>query len=96
VVDRFLVPATPEPHISCNLRGTAEFGERDVGGEWITRQIGAGDLFVTRSRTPYEVRFESPAGQQLDNVSLHIAVEPASRLTCSDSDMFFVGGNVET
>jgi AraC family transcriptional regulator len=76
VVDRFLVPATPEPHISCNLRGTAEFRERDVGGAWITRQIRAGDMFVTRSRTPYEVDFKSPPGEELDNLSIHIAVEP--------------------
>jgi AraC family transcriptional regulator len=76
VVDRLLAPATPEPHISCTLRGMAEFRERDVGGKWITRQIRAGDLFVTRSRTPYEVAFESPAGQELDNLSLHIAIEP--------------------
>jgi AraC family transcriptional regulator len=76
VVDRFLVPATPEPHISCNLGGMAEFQERDVGGAWVTRQIRAGELFVTRSRTPYEVRFQSPAGQELDNLSLHLAVEP--------------------
>lgn len=76
VVDRFLVPATPEAHISCTLRGTAEFRERDVGGAWITRKIHPGDLFVTRSRTPYEVGFQSPPGQELDNLSLHIAVEP--------------------
>jgi AraC family transcriptional regulator len=76
VVDRLLIPATPEPHISCNLHGRAEFQERDVGGKWITREIHAGDLFVTRSRTPYEVRFESPAGKELENLSLHIAVEP--------------------
>src|SRR3954469_20135779 len=76
VVDRFLVPATPEPHISCNLQGMAEFQERDVGGAWITRQLHAGELFVTRSRTPYEVRFQSPAGQELDNLSLHLALDP--------------------
>lgn len=76
VVDRLLVPATPEPHISCNLGGMAEFRERDVGGAWITRQIRGGDLFVTRSRTPYEVRFQSPPGQELDTLSLHLAVEP--------------------
>jgi AraC family transcriptional regulator len=76
VVDRLLIPATPEPHIACNLRGLAEFQERDVGGKWITRQIRSGDLFVTRSRTPYEVRFESPAGQELENLSLHIGIEP--------------------
>jgi AraC family transcriptional regulator len=76
VVDRLLIPATPEPHISCNLRGLTVFQERDVGGKWITREIRAGDLFVTRSRTPYEVSFESPTGEELDNLSLHIAVEP--------------------
>jgi len=76
VLDRFLVPATPEPHISCTLRGTAEFQERDIGGAWITRKIQAGDLFVTRSRTPYEVCLQSPPGQELDNLSLHIAIEP--------------------
>ena len=76
VVDRFLVPATPEPHISCNLRGVAEFRERDVGGAWITRQIRAGDLFVTRSVTPYEVRFQSRPGEELETLSLHIAIEP--------------------
>ncbi len=76
VVDRFLVPATPEAHISCTLRGLAEFRERDPGGNWITRQIRPGDLFVTRSRTPYEVAFQSPPGQELDVLSLHVAVEP--------------------
>jgi AraC family transcriptional regulator len=76
VVDRLLVPATPEPHISCTLGGTAEFRERDVGGAWIARKIRAGDLFVTRSRTPYEVGFQSPQGQELEVLSLHIAVEP--------------------
>src|SRR5215213_9280563 len=83
VVDRLLVPATPEPHISCNLGGMAEFQERDVGGAWISRQIRAGELFVTRSRAPYEVRFESPPGQRLDNLSLHIGVSltPWNRCT---------------
>jgi len=76
VVDRFLVPATPEPHISCTLRGTAEFRERDVGGAWITRKLRAGDLFVTRSRMPYEVDFKSPSGEELETLSLHVAVEP--------------------
>ena len=62
VVDRLLVPATAEPHISCNIAGSAEFLERDPGGNWITRQIRPGDSFVTRSRTPYEVSFRSPPG----------------------------------
>ena len=76
VVDRLLVPATAEPHISCNIAGSAEFLERDPGGNWVTRQIRRGDSFVTRSRTPYEVSFRSPPGEALESISMHVAVEP--------------------
>src|SRR6266446_8731726 len=63
-VDRFLVPATPEPLITCGLAGSAEFRERELGETWVTRQIGRGDIFVTRSKTPYEVRFRSRLGEE--------------------------------
>ena len=76
VVDRFLVPATSEPLISCGLAGTAEFREREPGGPWLTRHLRPGDLFVTRSKTPYEVSFRSPAGEELQTVQVHVAVEP--------------------
>jgi AraC family transcriptional regulator len=75
VVDRFLVPATPEPLISCSLAGSAEFRERDVGGAWVTRLIGRGHIFVTRSRTPYEVSHRTPVGERLEIVQVHIAVD---------------------
>jgi hypothetical protein len=52
VVDRFLVPATPEPLIACTLSGSAEFEERNVGQAWVTRHLRRGDLFVTHSRPP--------------------------------------------
>ena len=45
VVDRLLVPATTEPLITCNAKGSAEFRERDVGGAWITRKIEPGAMF---------------------------------------------------
>ena len=76
VVDRFLVPATAEPHISCNIGGSAEFLERDPGGAWIKRQVGKGTSFVTGSRIPYEVSFRSPVGEELETISLHLAVAP--------------------
>jgi AraC family transcriptional regulator len=75
VVDRLLVPATPEPQIVCQLGGSAEFRERDLGENWITHQLRRGDLFVTRSKVPYEVRFTSPSGQELDSISIHLAVD---------------------
>ena len=75
MVDRFLVPATPEPLISCGLAGSAEFRERELGETWVTRQIGRGDIFVTRSKTPYEVRHSSRVGEQLEIIQVHVAVD---------------------
>ncbi len=76
VVDRLLVPATAEPLITCVIRGMAKFEEREVGAAWLTRQLQRGDIFVTRSRTPYELQWESPAGEELDSILIHLAVEP--------------------
>jgi hypothetical protein len=75
VVDRFLVPATAEPHISCTIVGSAEFLERDPGGKWLTRHIRRGDIFVTRSRTPYEISFRSPAGEELETIAIHVGID---------------------
>ena len=57
VVDGFLVPATAEPLITCHLNGSAEFQERDIGAAWLLRQVRRGDIFVTGSKTPYELRW---------------------------------------
>ena len=75
VVDSYLVPATPEPLISCQLKGSAQFSERDVGQSWIVREVRDRDLFVTRSRTPYEVAFRSAAGEELEVIQIHIAID---------------------
>lgn len=75
-VDSFLVPATAEPLITCQLAGAGEFLERDLGGEWIKRQLGRGDIFITRSKLPYEVRWSSPPGGEIEIIQIHLAVEP--------------------
>src|SRR5437773_11428156 len=63
VVDGFLVPATPEPLVSCGLAGSGDFREREIGGAWLTASIGTGHSFVTRSGTPYECALSSPGGR---------------------------------
>ena len=75
VVDSFLVPATPEPLIACVIAGSARFHERDIGAGWLTRRLRRGDIFVTRSKTPYEVRFSSPVGEEIDVMSIHLTVD---------------------
>jgi diketogulonate reductase-like aldo/keto reductase len=73
VVDGFLVPATAEPLIAYEIAGSAEFEEREVGGAWLPRRIRRGDLFVTRSKTPYELRWRSPLGAEIDVIHIHLA-----------------------
>jgi AraC family transcriptional regulator len=75
VVDGFLVPATAEPLITCNLNGSAEFQERDIGGAWVPRRVRRGAIFVTGSKTPYELRWRSPLGAQLDVIHIHLGVD---------------------
>jgi AraC family transcriptional regulator len=75
VVDGFLVPVTAEPLIACTLNGSAEFQERDVGGAWVPRHVRRGDLFVKGSKTPYELRWRSPSGAELDMIHIHLAVD---------------------
>ena len=75
VVDTFLVSATPEPLISCVISGSGELQERELGEAWVARQLRRGDLFVTRSKTPYELRWHSPPGEALETIIIHLAVD---------------------
>src|SRR5258707_7196237 len=75
VVDGFLVPATAEPLITCTLNGSAEFQERDIGGAWVPRQVRRGDIFVTGSKTPYELRWRSPLRAEIDVIHIHLGVD---------------------
>ncbi|MES2505416.1 MAG: AraC family transcriptional regulator [Verrucomicrobiota bacterium] len=75
VVDRFLVPATAEPLIACVIHGSGEFQEREMTGPWLTRHLQRGDIFITRASAPYEIRCQSPTGEELDFVVIHLAVD---------------------
>ena len=61
--------------MSCVLAGSAEFRESDVGQAWVRRQLSRGDIFVTRSKTPYELDWKSPVGEELDFIIIHLAVD---------------------
>jgi AraC family transcriptional regulator len=61
--------------MSCVLTGSAEFRESDVGQAWVRRQLKRGDIFVTRSKTPYELDWKSPVGEELDFIIVHLSVD---------------------
>jgi hypothetical protein len=39
------------------------------------RQVRRGDIFVTGSKTPYELRWRSPLGAEIDVIHIHLAVD---------------------
>jgi hypothetical protein len=52
-----------------------QFQEREIGGAWLPRRVRRGELFVTGSKTPYELRWNSPLGAELELVHIHLAVD---------------------
>ena len=75
VVKKLFVPATAEPLIACVISGVAEFQEREIGGTWLSRHVQRGDMFITRSKTPYELRWRSLSESELDVIHIHLAVD---------------------
>jgi AraC family transcriptional regulator len=55
----FLVPAVAEPLIVWVMSGEATVDERDPGGEWLSSHVSVGDFFLTRTPSPYEMRWEA-------------------------------------
>ena len=75
VVDGFLVPATPEPLVTFTVSGSAEFQEREIGERWLPHHVQPNDIFVTGSKTPYELRWRSAEGEEMDVLQIHLAIE---------------------
>src|SRR5258708_29473310 len=61
--------------MTCEFNGSAEFQERDIDGAWVTRRVRRGDIFVTGSKTPYELRWRSPLGAEMDVIHIHLGVD---------------------
>ena len=59
VEERVIYPAVAEPRIVRILSGAAVVEEREPGGPWIKTRVEAGDIFLTASQSPYEVRWRA-------------------------------------
>ncbi|MEO5714005.1 MAG: helix-turn-helix domain-containing protein [Luteolibacter sp.] len=54
-----LVPAVAEPQIVWQISGNVMCEERDLGGKWSSHRSKPGDIFLTASPTPYELRWKA-------------------------------------
>ncbi len=70
----FLVPAVAEPLVVWVLSGSAKVDERDIGGEWLSTQVTAGDFFLTRTPSPYEMKWEAYGEDPFQVMHLYLAL----------------------
>lgn len=54
-----LVPAVAEPQLVWQISGSVQCEEREPGGEWSSHRAEPGDVFLTASVTPYELRWKA-------------------------------------
>ncbi|WP_280171662.1 helix-turn-helix domain-containing protein [Agrobacterium pusense] len=70
----FLVPAVAEPLIVWVMSGEAVVEERDLDGEWVANTVTIGDFFLTRSPTPYEMRWRAIGEAPFQVMHLYLSV----------------------
>ncbi|PDT49886.1 AraC family transcriptional regulator [Sinorhizobium fredii] len=74
VQEPFLVPAVAEPLVVWVMSGKALVEERDLGGEWTANRVSVGDFFLTRSVTPYEMRWRAEGDEPFQVMHLYLSV----------------------
>jgi AraC family transcriptional regulator len=79
VQEGVIVPAVAEPHIVRVLSGTAVIEERDLGGPWLSTRVEAGDLFLTASKSPYELRWKVVGSEAFQAMHLHLGLPVLTR-----------------
>jgi AraC family transcriptional regulator len=70
----FVVPGVAEPLIVWVISGKARVDERDIGGEWLSSHVSVGDFFLTRTPSPYEMRWEAYGSTPFQVMHLYLAL----------------------
>lgn len=76
----FLVPAVAEPLVVWVISGEACVEERDLSGEWAANTVRVGDFFLTRSPTPYEMRWRAVGDEPFQVMHLYLSVQLFERV----------------
>ena len=67
-----LIPAVAEPQLIWQISGHLLCSDRDLGGKWHTHEVRPGDLFLTASSEPYELKWK--ALSQEPSVVMHVTI----------------------
>ena len=74
-----IYPAVAEPRIVRILSGAAVVEERELSGPWLKTRVEAGDLFLTASQSPYEVRWRAIGPEPLATMHLYLGLPVFNR-----------------
>ncbi|WP_435657107.1 helix-turn-helix domain-containing protein [Brucella pituitosa] len=75
----FLVPAVAEPLIVWVISGDVIVEERELRGDWMASRVEAGNFFLTRSATPYEMRWCAESDKPFKVMHLYLALPLCER-----------------
>lgn len=70
----FLVPAVAEPFVVWIVSGEAIVEERELEGEWVASHVQVGDFFLTRTQSPYEMRWRAVGADPFEVMHLYLSV----------------------
>ncbi|KWT81314.1 helix-turn-helix domain-containing protein (plasmid) [Agrobacterium radiobacter] len=70
----FIVPAVAEPLVVWVMSGEAVVEERDLDGDWVANTVNVGDFFLTRTPTPYEMRWRAIGDAPFQVMHLYLSV----------------------
>lgn len=74
IVEPILVPAVVEPLLVWVLTGRARVEERALGGAWESTLVEAGDFFLTSTRDPYEMRWQTLGCDTFEVMHLYLGL----------------------
>lgn len=72
VAQTLLIPSVAEPQLIWQISGHLLCSDRDLGGEWNTHEVEPGDLFLTTSSEPYELKWKATADDP--SIVMHVTI----------------------
>jgi AraC family transcriptional regulator len=79
IEESVIYPAVAEPRIVRILSGAAVVEERELAGPWLKTRVEAGDLFLTASQLPYEVRWRAVGPEPFETMHLYLGLSAFDR-----------------
>ena len=75
-----LIPAVAEPQVIWQISGTVQCEDRELGGVWNPHRVAPGELFLTTSPDPYELRWKSLGSEPIVVMHAYVGLPLLARV----------------